>query len=205
LAHLFLIRHGASFFNERKIITGSLDVPLTKKGIMQSQKLEQQINCSLDIVFTSSLIRSIETAFEFLRLHCQKYNKIPMIIPVEQETINLNNNILPVYKTNLIDERNYGCIQGVLQSQIDASFSPSEISSWKTTMYAAPPEGECLEDVKKRTDLFYEKYLKKYLCDSQNIVIICHQNTIKTLRMTLDPNKYTDIHLKNCEILEYII
>ena len=190
MAHLFLIRHGASFFNERKIITGSLDVPLTKKGIMQSQKLEQQ---------------SIETAFEFLRLHCQKYNKIPMIIPVEQETINLNNNILPVYKTNLIDERNYGCIQGVLQSQIDASFSPSEISSWKTTMYAAPPEGECLEDVKKRTDLFYEKYLKKYLCDSQNIVIICHQNTIKTLRMTLDPNKYTDIHLKNCEILEYII
>ena len=173
MAHLFLIRHGASFFNEREIITGSLDVPLTKKGIMQSQKLGQQINCSLDTV--------------------------------EQETINLSNNILPVYRTNLIDERNYGCIQGVLRSQIDAIFSPSEISSWKTTMYAAPPEGECLEDVKKRTDLFYEKYLKKYLCNSQNIVIICHQNTIKTLRMTLDPNKYTDIHLKNCEILEYII
>ncbi len=203
MAHLFLIRHGSSFFNEKEIITGSLDVPLTKEGIMQSRKLEQQINCSIDVVFTSTLIRSIETASEFLRLYCQMYNKTPMFIPIEQETIKLNNTILPVYKTNLINERNYGCIQGKVRSQINAKFSLSEISSWRTTMYAAPIGGECLKDVKKRTDLFYEKYLKRYLCNSQNIVVICHQNTIKTLRMTLDPNKYTDIHLTNCEILEY--
>lgn len=55
MAHLFLIRHGSSFFNEKEIITGSLDVPLTKEGIMQSRKLEQQINCSIDVVFTSTL------------------------------------------------------------------------------------------------------------------------------------------------------
>jgi Fructose-2,6-bisphosphatase len=203
LSNIFLIRHGLSFFNEKEIITGSLDIPLTNKGIKQSQTLDLHINCPLDIVFTSTLTRSLETATEFLRQHCPKYNKIPLFIPIEQQYLNFDYTILPIYKTNLINERNYGSIQGISKKQIKLRFSQEEINTWKTTMYAKPPGGECLEDVKRRTDLFYEKYLKKYLYTSHNIAIICHQNTIKTLRIVLNSNEFTNTLLKNCEIIKY--
>ena len=203
MSHLFLVRHGESYFNERKILAGSLDVPLTEKGIQQSRQLSSIINCKLDIVFTSTLLRSMETSLSLLRTLCLKYNQIPIFLFIDQYLDALTENILPVYKTDLLNERNYGCIQGLEQDSINQRYAQTEILSWQTTMYAAPFGGECLEDVKRRTDLFFNQYLKKYLYTSLNILIICHQNTIKTLRMALESDKYIANPLHNCGVLDY--
>lgn len=203
MSHLFLVRHGISYFNEKNLFTGTLDVPLTEKGVLQSRKLASIISCSLDIVFTSTLLRSIETSTSFLRELCPKYNQIPIFLSIGQFSDVLEKNILPVYKTDLLNERNYGCLQGMVQNEVNNCHTQAEMISWRTTMYASPSGGECLRDVKERTDLFYNQYLKKYLYTSKNIAIICHQNTIKTLRMELELNNYTEKLLKNCEVLEY--
>lgn len=204
MSHLFLVRHGESYFNERKILAGTLDVPLNEKGIQQSCQLSSIINCKLDIVFTSTLLRSIETSFSLLRMHCLKYNQIPIFLFADQYLHILTKNILPVYKTDLLNERNYGNIQGLAHDAIKQNYTQSEILSWQTTMYSAPFGGESLNDVKKRTDLFYEQYLNEYLYTSSNILIICHQNTIKTLRMVLEADKYIANFIGNCGVLDYI-
>lgn len=204
MSHLFLVRHGESYFNERKILTGTLDVPLTEKGVQQSLQLSSIINCKLDIVFTSTLLRSIETSFSLLRMHYLKYNQIPIFLYAGQYLDILTENMLPVYKTDLLNERNYGSIQGMAHDVIKQNYTQTEILSWQTTMYSAPFGGESLEDVKRRTDLFYEQYLNKYLYASLNILIICHQNTIKTLRMKLESDKYIANSIDNCGVLDYI-
>lgn len=203
MSHLFLVRHGRSYFNEKNLFTGTLDVPLTEKGVLQSRKLASIISCSLDIVFTSTLLRSIETSTSFLRELCPKYNQIPIFLSIDQFTDIPEKKLLPVYKTDLLNERNYGCLQGMTQDEVNNCYTQDERLSWCTTMYASPAGGECLKDVKERTDLFYKQYLKKYLYTSKNIAIICHQNTIKTLRMELELSNYTENLLKNCEVLEY--
>ena len=40
MSHLFLIRHGTSFFNDINIVAGSMDVPLSKDGIEQSENFK---------------------------------------------------------------------------------------------------------------------------------------------------------------------
>lgn len=204
MSHLFLVRHGESYFNERKILAGTLDVPLTEKGIQQSCQLSPIINCKLDIVFTSTLLRSVETSLSLLRVHCLKYNQIPIFLFADQYLDILTENILPIYKIDLLNERNYGSMQGLSHDEIKQHYTQTEILSWQTTMNSMPFGGESLEDVKRRTDLFYEHYLNKYLFSSLNILIIGHQNTIKTLRMVLEPNKYIANSIENCEVLDYI-
>lgn len=203
MSHIFLVRHGESYFNERKILAGTLDVPLTEKGIQQSCQLSSIINCKLDIVFTSTLLRSVETSFSLLRMHCLKYNQIPIFLSADKY-LDILSDMLPVYKTDLLNERNYGSIQGLAHDAIKQNYTQTEILSWQTTMYSAPFGGESLEDVKRRTDLFYEQYLNKYLYTSLNILIICHQNSIKTLRMELESDKYIANSIDNCGVLDYI-
>ena len=204
MSHLFLARHGESYFNEKKILTGTLDIPLTKKGIQQSCQLFSSINCKLDIIFTSTLLRSIETSLSLSRMHCLKYNQIPIILFADQHFEILTENMLPIYKTPLLNERNYGSIQGMTHDTIKQHYTQEEILSWQMTMFSAPFGGESLKDVKRRTDLFYQQYLNKYLYTSLNILIICHQNIIKTLRMILEADKYIANSVDNCEVLDYI-
>ena len=51
MSHLFLIRHGTSFFNDINIVAGSMDVPVSKDGIEQSENLASRINSKLDILY----------------------------------------------------------------------------------------------------------------------------------------------------------
>lgn len=71
---------------------------------------------------------------------------------------------------------------------------------------SCPPDGESLQQVKKRTDAFYENYLKKHLRAAENLAIIAHQNTLKTLLLSIDSKCdfiKTGYKIKNCEIIHY--
>ena len=58
-----LIRHGETSLNRDRLIGGHTDVPLTLKGRNQAKKIAPlMVNYQFDVVITSSLIRSQETA-----------------------------------------------------------------------------------------------------------------------------------------------
>ena len=62
---LILLRHGQSQWNLENRFTGWKDVPLTAKGINEAclaRKLMKKNNIEIDVVFSSVLVRAIETA-----------------------------------------------------------------------------------------------------------------------------------------------
>ena len=60
---LLVLCHGESLWNSKNVFTGWVDVPLSKKGITEAQNAGKLIsNIRFDIIFVSTLVRSLETA-----------------------------------------------------------------------------------------------------------------------------------------------
>ncbi|KAI5960334.1 GPM2 [Candida pseudojiufengensis] len=92
---LIVLRHGQSEGNDENKFCGWLDVPLTEKGKKDAEyagELIKQNNLSPDILYTSKLIRSIETGFIILKV--------------------LNKPWIDHIKSWRLNERHYGKYQG---------------------------------------------------------------------------------------------
>ena len=60
---IFLIRHGNTEFNEKKIFRGHFDVPLDKNGIKQAEKTGKFLkDINIDAIYSSPLNRACNTA-----------------------------------------------------------------------------------------------------------------------------------------------
>lgn len=76
---LVLIPHGESMWNEKILFTGSVDVPLTRKGAEEAIEAGKRIcNIPLDFVYNSALIRSQMTPVLALTQH--RCKKVPIIM-----------------------------------------------------------------------------------------------------------------------------
>ncbi|MBN1298161.1 MAG: histidine phosphatase family protein [Actinobacteria bacterium] len=70
---IFLIRHGNTKFNEKKLFRGHTDIPLDNTGILQAEKTAKFLqDIDLDIIYSSPLARAYSTA-EIIKKH-QKNN-----------------------------------------------------------------------------------------------------------------------------------
>ena len=55
---IYLIRHGETEWNEKKLIQGHSDIPLNEKGKLQSEQLGEKLkDIHFEAVFSSDLIR----------------------------------------------------------------------------------------------------------------------------------------------------
>jgi broad specificity phosphatase PhoE len=60
---IYLIRHGETEWNKKKLIQGQTDTPLNKKGEIQAKELEKKFKgINFSAVFSSNLIRARKTA-----------------------------------------------------------------------------------------------------------------------------------------------
>lgn len=76
---LILIRHGESMWNEKNLFTGSVDVPLTKRGIEEAIEAGKRISSiPVNMIYTSALIRAQMTAMLAMTQHRQK--KVPVFM-----------------------------------------------------------------------------------------------------------------------------
>ncbi|MEM3399787.1 MAG: histidine phosphatase family protein [Candidatus Micrarchaeia archaeon] len=134
---LFLIRHAESLYNFENRIQGKTDSPLTEKGISQSRLLAQRFrNERLDAVYSSTLIRSIETASIILREHAG----------------------LPHIKTPLLNERNYGILEGMRLEDALKAMPSSFMENGKSVKQA---EGvEPWHEVEARAAKFLNEFTK---------------------------------------------
>lgn len=90
LTTLYIVRHGRTEWNEKGIIQGHSDSPLTNEGEKQAKKIAEKFkNIKFDYVFSSDLGRAMETA---------------KIINAEHK--------LTIKATELLRERTYGEIEG---------------------------------------------------------------------------------------------
>ncbi|MBR2833318.1 MAG: histidine phosphatase family protein [Bacilli bacterium] len=60
---LYVVRHGQTLANIEKTVSGDKESPLTSEGINQAKKLAEELkDINFDIVFSSPLLRAIDTA-----------------------------------------------------------------------------------------------------------------------------------------------
>jgi 2,3-bisphosphoglycerate-dependent phosphoglycerate mutase len=194
MGKLVLIRHGESLWNGRNLFTGWVDVPLTQSGIVEASRASHLINdISFDVVYTSALIRSLQTAFIVLLadpkhrapylvhtsdfFHCRWYNRF---CAAEHK------NMIPVYRCWQLNERYYGDLQGLSKAKIADVFSVDKVVSWRKGYTERPPKGESLKDTSKRVLPFFNKVIMKQLEEGKNILISAHSNTLRSIVMKLE-------------------
>ena len=164
ICKLLVFRHAETFDNRRRIFSGWRDSTLTPKGRMQAQKIAEQLKHEkIDYAFTSHLKRARRTLEIVLHAH-------PAV---------------PVFVDDRLIERCYGLLQGKSKRQLEDS-DPEWYNQFHRGYELAPPKGESLRMVEKRTISFL-KQLRNWLAQaSSNVAISCHSNSIRPIRRVFE-------------------
>jgi 2,3-bisphosphoglycerate-dependent phosphoglycerate mutase len=186
MAKLFLLRHLKSQWNEEENrFTGWVDVCLQENQQERAMALAQEIfkNNTIDVIYSSSLFRNMDTIARIL-----EYDKrYPIFIHLDGgkmqkwgNFVDLSDFDVPVYVSEKLNERYYGKIQGEYKEEIINKYGEEKVHLWRRGYNIAPPEGESLKDVIKRTIPFYKKYVEKDLKE-KNVLIVASHNALRAI------------------------
>ena len=127
---IFLVRHGQTELNRRKVIQGRSDYPLNESGIAQAEEAAEKLRgVSFDAVYSSPLIRAVQTA---------------RIVAPDAE---------PVIDGRLID-MDYGPYEGMGIDRLP----PEVIAYFRDFVHKPAPEGmEQISGVARRAGAFLEE------------------------------------------------
>ncbi len=188
---LILMRHGESIWNKKNRFTGWVDVPLSENGINEAYKGGDAIkDISIDIAFTSSLIRAQMTLF--LTLLKSKSSKTPIMMHEKGKMKKWaivdcdDTEILPVFPSWHLNERMYGKLQGLNKQKTREKYGEEQVHIWRRSYDAAPPNGESLKMTAKRTLPFFNKKILPYIKKNNNILIVAHGNSLRSIVMELE-------------------
>lgn len=202
MTKLSIFRHAESVY-ENKIYAGNVDIPLSSKGIKQAMDLSAVVRAlDPDIVYTSKLIRTMETALIMLT---DVEKTVTRICPNELDSVIMNKNFLPIIEFNALNERNYGELQNKSKEQVLELYSLDMIQRWRRGFHVAPPGGESLCDVVERVQEFILSNVFPYISD-YNILMVAHQNTVRAiyyLLMKQTPKEIEMIEFSNCEGIQF--
>jgi len=178
--NLILIRHAECTGNtkgdpwaEDSIRIGCLDLPLTKRGVLQARILGQKLSkLKIDAIYSSDLVRAMDTAKEIAKFHK-----------------------IPIRYTQELRERNLGEFTGLPMKEIKKRLRllPGEPD------YKKPKNGESRIEFKQRVEKFFKKIIKKNLKSNKNIVIVTHSGVIKVLLLFLYKIPFNFENLKQVE------
>lgn len=181
---LVIVRHGQSRFNELNIFTGWLDVPLSEKGIEEAHKVaEHCMRFDYDKVFTSELKRAHET----LTIILSKQSKVGIFYHSDRrylpaaENENPRIKLLKIYTSEALNERSYGTLQGMDKDKVRKAYGEQQVSIWRRSFEARPPEGESLKDVYERVVPYYEKDVVPSLEKGETDLLVGHGNNLRAL------------------------
>ena len=179
MSNLILMRHGQSIWNLQNRFTGGIDVPLTRKGISQAKRAGQELKkmgIHIDVVFSSKLSRSIETA----KIAIKNFNSSGMIV----------NNIT---RTEALNERDYGELSGKYKEELLKLYGEKKVLDWRRSFSTKPPNGESLQDVLQRVRPFFLKKILPLLKLEKNVLIVAHGNALRAFRIATGEYKIDNI------------
>ncbi len=154
---LYIIRHGQTAWNKEEVFRGTKDIPLNAVGLKEAAALAGYLkNVSFDAIYTSPLSRAVQTA----------------------EALGRAVNVPPVTETRLLD-LNFGVWQGVSHEEVKKTYSDL-YRIWETSPEKARfPEGESLEDVRKRVDALLDMLREKH--KDQTVALVSHRVVCKVM------------------------
>lgn len=189
---LVLLRHGESVWNKLNLFTGWVDVPLSEKGIEEALKAGELLkDYKFDIVFTSELVRAIQTAM--LVMSKNQSSGVPVIIHSSGKMKEWGviygehgKNYIPVIKAWQLNERYYGKLQGFNKDKAREIYGKRQVLLWRRSYDIAPPEGESLKDTAQRTIPYFKEKIITELEKGKNVLVSAHGNSLRSIVMYLD-------------------
>jgi len=177
---LFILRHGESVWNKMNKFTGLIDVELSADGKKEAVCAGLLLkNKKIDVIFTSELKRTIETA-DIIKSQFHNGYEIPLL-----SSANLN-------------ERDYGDLTGKDKHEIKTMYGENMLKLWRRSYNVPPPNGENLDDVRKRVGEFYDTDILKKLKENHTVLVVAHGNSLRALLVHL--NLFNETTIETFEI-----
>ena len=152
---LYIIRHGQTTWNKELRLQGQTDIPLNEEGRRMAREASVQykdILDSIDICFSSPLVRAYETA-ELLLSNRE-----------------LSHNIIT---DDRLKEISFGEFEGLI-NQVSIPESLVYNLFHEPENYEAVGEAEGLNELLKRTGEFYREVLIPLLNEGKNVLVVGH-------------------------------
>lgn len=192
-AQLILMRHGQSVWNKKNLFTGWVDIPLSEEGIRESLAGGEKIkNTPIDIVFTSSLVRSQMTVGLVLLHHGS--GRAPLFMHEGEGVMEKWSKMygdssrltIPVHASSALNERMYGTLQGLNKEETSQKFGAEQVKKWRRSFDTVPPGGESLAMTIERALPYFLKNVVPCLEQGKNVLIVAHGNSLRGIVMHLD-------------------
>jgi alpha-ribazole phosphatase len=153
----YLIRHGETDWNNKKILMGQSDIPLNSLGLQQAEGLAEYFkNIKVDYIYSSDLSRALKTA----------------------ETIAAKSG-LPVIKDKMLRECSAGNLEGLSYTDMIERF-PEELNLYKNdVMGYTPPGGESHSDFIARVATYFKELIARH--QGQSLAIVTHGGVVRAL------------------------
>jgi len=144
------LRHGHTLYNADKRYAGSIDIPLSEKGISDCRQAASKLGgYKFDIIITSRMKRALETA--------------QLLITDDTEIV----------QNKLCNERNFGIMEGHTWDEVVKFDPPVLMINVGNDLHTVNPKGgEPFEDVWQRAKKFHRFLFTNYR--GKSILIISH-------------------------------
>lgn len=183
--NITFIRHGTTEYNEQNRVQGSSDIPLSKKGYNDIEKVDLK-HTNYDYYFHSPLMRSRDTLYGIM----EKYGTIP--------------DPKNVIETSYVTERGYGIFEGLTPTEIEEQY-PSSYNEWLVNENVTGENIESIEDVISRIQKFIAKSI---VYSNKKILVVTHSGFLYALYkyisgapLHLKPKDFT-ISFPNCCVVD---
>lgn len=211
MGKLVLLRHGQSLWNQKNIFTGWVNIPLSETGVDEAVLAGDKIaHISFDVMYVSTLIRAQMTGF--IALAKSRGSRVPVFVSEadgEWEKIyseKTKREMIPVYKSDALNERYYGELQGRDKEEIRSQVGEVQFKLWRRSYDIAPPRGESLKDTIARTMPYFKERIIPHLERGENVLIAAHGNSLRGIVMYLDdlsPEEVVHLEIATGEPLLY--
>ena len=175
------MRHGESVWNFDNRFTGGVDVPLTAAGRAEAHRagrLLRRHRLSIDLAFSSTLQRAADS--------------LDLVLSA------LGREDLSPNRSPLLNERNYGRLQGMDKAEAARIYGADQVHSWRRSYADGPPGGESLKDVATRLLPYFEAEIAPQLGAGKNVLIVAHEHPLRAIIMRLE--KLTPAQLVGLEL-----
>ena len=175
--HIYLFRHGQTYYNRDKTFTGWKDSKLTPKGVKDSKVIAKKLkNKKFQVAYQTRLSRSKDTLKEVLKYH-----------PECKEVIT----------DDRMMERNYGELQGKSHKEFIKKHGRKLFDIYHRSYDVPPPKGESVKMVEKRVKPFIKDLLRMMKKEKVNVAISAHGNSMRPFRRYFE--KFSIKHMSEIE------
>ncbi|MBU4204989.1 histidine phosphatase family protein [Patescibacteria group bacterium] len=212
MSNLFLLRHIKSQWNKENRFAGWSDGPLDENEVYDAKTLRDKvfIRYRIDSIYCSSLFRNMDTIARMFDFGSEKY---PIFVHLDGgkmqkwgHYIDISDNDVPVFVSEKLNERYYGKLQGMDKEEAIKKYGDKIVHLWRRSYKVAPPGGESLKDVFKRTIPFYRKYIEKDLKKGENVLIVASHNSLRAIAKYIEKisdEKIIDFEIPYAGLIKY--